>query len=194
MTAIVGQHGQTTPEKRGGGWRRRAVVAAVVFCVLLLIFHRPVLLTVIRQIAQHFVEKEKLKATFRLEGSVFTNLTVRNLHLVPTAPGPVESIEADLAHVDYSLFGLLRHKNFLRTVELRSARIVLNPAAARPEPRLKKEPSKPELPGVFPDRIQLSDATLIIRDKPHDLVIEHVALDLNPKTTGELPPGWRFAG
>jgi hypothetical protein len=90
-------------------WRRRALIALGVFCALLLVFHRPLLLYIGRQIALHYAAKDNLKIEFHLEGSVFTNLTVRNLHAVPTGPSDTESIDVDLARVDYGPFLLLRH-------------------------------------------------------------------------------------
>lgn len=168
------------------GWRRRAIVAAIIFCALLLIFHRPVLLALGREVVLHYAAKENLKANLRLEGSVFTNLTIRNLHLAPTGPSAIEAVDVDLARADYSLLGLMRHglSHFLENVELRSARIVLSPSNAPPP--APKKPPKPALPSIFPERIRIADATLIVRDKPHDLLIEHVDLDLNPRTAGEL--------
>ena len=79
-----------------GGWRRRAVIALAIFSILLAIFHRPVLLAIIHRVALHYAAKENLKIEFRLEGSVFTNLTVRNLHAVAIGPSDVEAIDVDL--------------------------------------------------------------------------------------------------
>src|SRR6266446_1253426 len=100
------------------------------FCVLLLIFHRPLLLYIGRKIALHYAAKENLKIELRLEGSVFTNLTVRNLHAVPTGPSDVESIDVDLARVDYGLFALLRHgiSSGVKSFDAHAVRIVINPA------------------------------------------------------------------
>lgn len=171
-------------------WRRRAIVALCLFGVLLLIFHRPVLLTIGSELARHYAAKENLRADFRLEGSVFTNLSVRNLHVVPMGRSAVESIDVDLVHVDYSLLGLIRHgmSQFLDNVDVRSARVVLNPRNAPAEIRLGKQPerTKQELPAVFPERLRISDATLIVRDSPRDLVMEHVDLDLSPRQAGQL--------
>jgi len=86
-----------------GIWRRRALIALGIFCALLLLFHRPLLLYVGRKTALHYAAKENLKLEFRLEGSVFTNLTVRNLHAAPTGPSDVEPIDVDLARVDYGI-------------------------------------------------------------------------------------------
>jgi hypothetical protein len=183
----VGEDGQTT-SKMGGGWRRRAIVAAVLFCALVFIFHRPVLLALGRQIARHYAAGENLKIDFLAEGSVLTNLTVRNLHVVPTGSTDVESIDIDFAHANYSLFGLVRHgvSQFFRNVEIRSARIVLNPTEVPLKPRGPKIQKRITLPSIFPDRVHLSDVSLIVRNKPHDFVLEHVDLDLNPRTPGQL--------
>jgi TamB, inner membrane protein subunit of TAM complex len=172
----------------GEGWRRRAIVALILFCGLVLIFHRPVLLTVGRQIARYYAARENLKVDFRAEGSVFTNLTIRNLHVVPAGPSDVESIDIDLVRLDYSLFALMRRgvSQFLRNVEMHSARIVLNPTEVPLKPRPPKIHKKITLPAVFPDRLRLSDVTVIVRNQPHDFVLEHVDLDLDPDRAGQL--------
>ena len=176
------------PEVRHHGrlWRR-VWVGLVICAALVLLFHRPLLLAVVRQIAQHYAARENLKATFRLEGNVFTNLTVRNLHAVPTGLSDVESIDIDLARADYGLFGPLRHGlSSIEKLEARSARIVLNPAKAPLRPRPPDPKKKITLPDVFPERVRLVDATLIVRNRPHDFVMEHVDLDLDPRNPGHL--------
>src|SRR5438445_13516828 len=62
--------------------------------------------------------------------------------------------------------------------------MVLNPSRAAP--KLRPPRSKPELPKLFPEGIRLADATLVIREQPHDFVAEHVDLDLNPRSPGEV--------
>src|SRR3984893_14187108 len=151
-----------------GGWRRRAIVALCLFGGLLPSFQLPVRLRIARDLARHYAAKANLRADFRLEGSVFTNLSVRNLHVLPKGRSAVESIDVDLVHLDYSLLGLIRHgmSQFLGNVDVRSARVVLNPRNAPEESHPKKEPerTKQELPAVFPERLRISDATLILRD------------------------------
>ncbi len=167
-------------------WWRRATIALAVCVALLAIFHRPILLAIGRQVALRYAARENLKADFRLEGNPFSNLTVRNLHAFATGPSGIESIDIEQLYLDYSLFGLARHglSHLLDSVEARSARIVLNPSNAPPKPPPPKR--KPELPKVFPERIRLTDATLIVKNWPHDFVAEHVDLDLNPRAPGDL--------
>jgi autotransporter translocation and assembly factor TamB len=183
----VGEDDQAGAQTHGRLWRRVAV--AIAACIaLLVIFHRPLLLGLGRQIALHYAAREHLKADFRLEGNVFTALSVRHLHVVPIGSTDVESVDVDLARADYSLLALLLHgpSQLLKNLEAHSARIVLNPTEVPLKPRPLKIHERIRLPAIFPDRVRLSDVTLIVRNKPHDFVIEHVDLELDPHSPGEL--------
>ena len=163
---------------------------ALAVCVgLLIIVHRPILLATVRHYAIRYATKKHLQVDFRLEGNPFSYLTIRNLHAVPTGPSAIESVDIDSLYVDYSLLGFARHgvSHFLQNVELRGAQVVFIPARAPPpKPRPKKGPT---LPDIFPERVRLADATLIVRQSPNDFVIEHADLDLNPRAPGELRMG-----
>jgi autotransporter translocation and assembly factor TamB len=183
--AVVAENDQKEVRRHGRIWHRVLVGFAV--CVaLLLIFHRPILLAIGRQIALRYAAGQNLKIDFRLDGNPFSHLTVRSFHAFPTGPSAIESIDIDSLYVDYSLLELARHglSHFLEDVELRSARVVLNPARApQPKPRPKRNL---KLPSLFPERIRLADATLVIRDKPNDFVIEDIDLDFNPRAPGDV--------
>ncbi|HEU5313761.1 MAG TPA: hypothetical protein VFU08_08045, partial [Candidatus Udaeobacter sp.] len=130
----------------------RVLVSLAVCAAVLIIFHRPILLAIGRQIALKYAAGQNLEIDFRAEGNPFGNLTIRNLRASPTGPSAIESIDIDYLYVDYSLLGLARHgfSHFLRDVELRSARVVLNPARApQPKPRPKH---RLKLPSIFPER------------------------------------------
>jgi autotransporter translocation and assembly factor TamB len=169
-------------------WRR--VLLSFAVCIgLLIIFHRPILLATLRQVGLRYASKANLKIDFRLEGNPFSYLTLRNVHGVATGPSAVESIDIDSLLINYNLFGFILHgaSHLLQDIELRGAQVVLNPAAAPPtKPRPKQKPS---LPSAFPEQLRLVDATLIVRDRPNDLVVEHAYLDLNPRTPGDLRIG-----
>ncbi len=165
------------------------MIGVAVCVALLTVFHGPILRVVVRQIAIRYASKQNLKVDFRLEGEPLSYLTVRNLHAVATGPSSIESVDIGSLYVDYSLLGLLwhGHSNLLQDVDVRDAQLVLNPARApMPKPRPKQ---KLELPTIFPDRIRITDATLIVRSSPEDFVIEHADLDLNPRAPGELRIG-----
>ena len=172
--------------RRPGRIWHRVLVGLAACVALLIIFHRPILLAIGRQVALRYAKGQNLKIDLRLEGNPFSRLIVRNFRAFPTGPTAIESIDIDQLYVDYSLLGLARNgfSHLLKDVELRSARVVLNPAKAPPsKPRLKK---KLTLPSVFPERIRLTDVTFVVKNKPNDFVIEHVDLDLNPSSPGAL--------
>ena len=111
------------------------------------------LLSVGRRVALHFAANENLRADFRLEGTVFGGLVVRNLHVIPTGPSPVESIDADFVRVDYSLFALVFHglSSALNNFEVRSASIVLTRAKTC-RPNCPGQRSDRNCPGWFPSK------------------------------------------
>ena len=181
----MAENDQKEVRRPGRIWHR--VLVGLAACVaLLIIFHRPILLAIGRQIVLRYAAREHLKVDFRLEGNPFSHLTVRNFRALPTGASAIESIDIDQLFVDYNLLGFARHgfSHFLEDVELRSARVVLNPASAPPsKPRPKQ---KLTLPSVFPERIRLADVTVVVRNRPNDFVVEHVDLDLNPRSPGEV--------
>ncbi len=174
-----------------GNWRRRVLIGLGICGGLLLIFHRPLLLGLGHRIALHYAAKENLKLEFQLEGTVFTNLIIRNLHAASTGASDVESIDVDLARIDYGLFTLLRHglSTAIKNAEVHSARIVMNPAKDPLRPRPPNPKKKIDLPDIFPERLHVADATIIVRNRPHDFVAEHVAVDLEPQRSGEIKVG-----
>src|SRR5439155_27373875 len=87
---------------------------------------------------------------------------------------------------DYNLFGFARHgvSRLFDNVEARSARIVLNPSKA--PLRTRPPNARLQLPKFFPERLRLTDTTLVVRNQPEDFVAKGIALDLNPRAPGEV--------
>src|SRR5438105_4587745 len=171
-----------------GNWRRRVLIGLGICGGLLLIFHRPLLLGLGHRIALHYAAKESLKLEFQLEGSVFTNLIIKNLHAASTGASDVESIDVDLARIDYGLFTLLRHglSSAIKNADVHSARVVMNPEKQSLRPRPPNPKKKIDLPDIFPERLHVADATIVVRNRPHDFIAEHIAVDLDPHHSGEI--------
>lgn len=175
----------TSRHKRCGRiWLR--VIGGIL--ALLILVHRPLLLGIGRAVAIHFAAKENLKLDLTLEGTIFTSLIVRNLHITPTAPSALENVSVDYLRVDYSLWDLARRglAETIKNVELRSATVILNPANAPPVVKPVKPATKPTLPNLFPARLVLSDVNFISRAKPADLVVNSFNLKLYADQPGEL--------
>ncbi len=176
-----------TPQRRSKNWIRKVVIASAVLFVVFVLFHGPILRPIVRKIAIHSAAKENLKLDFQIDGSVLGGIILRNIHATATGPSAVESIDADFARADYSLWGLLLHglPDFLQDVELRSASIVLTPDKA-PPPRVPKPHKKIRLPAIFPEEVHLSNITLVIRDQPQDFVLRNLNLELDPRREGRF--------
>ncbi|MGZ4966434.1 MAG: hypothetical protein ACXV97_04600 [Chthoniobacterales bacterium] len=140
-------------------------MALGILLLVLLLFHRPILLGIGRRIAIHYAAKENLKLDCRLEGSVFGNLVIRNLRVVPIGPTIVESIDAGYVRADYSLLDLWREGSaeFLKNVELRDVRAVLDPAKASLKPKIPTPEHRITLPDIFPERVVISNVNLLVR-------------------------------
>ncbi|MEP6821807.1 MAG: AsmA-like C-terminal region-containing protein, partial [Chthoniobacterales bacterium] len=168
-------------------WLKRVGIAFGIVVLLLIVFHRPILQTVARRAAIYFAAKQNLKLDLRVEGSVLGGITLRNVRAVATGPSALQSGDADLVRVDYSLWGYLHGglAKLLQDIEVRNATIVVDPEKAPPAAKVVQE-KKITLPAFFPDRLTLADVNVRVKSKPEDLVLEHLYLDLNPKTQGEL--------
>ncbi|MGZ5553624.1 MAG: hypothetical protein ACXWHF_08290, partial [Chthoniobacterales bacterium] len=165
-------------------------MALGILLLVLLLFHRPILLGIGRRIAIHYAAKENLKLDCRLEGSVFGNLVIRNLRVVPIGPTIVESIDAGYVRADYSLLDLWREGSaeFLKNVELRDVRAVLDPAKASLKPKIPNPEHRITLPDIFPERVVISNVNLLVRSTTatQDFVLENFNLDLNRSGPGDL--------
>ena len=169
-------------------WGRRIRWGLLALLVIVLIFHRPIIFHIAGAVANNYAAKANLKIDFTFEGTIFTGLAIRNLHVTPIGPAIVESIDVDYIRADYSLIDLARRgtSEFLKSAEVRGARVVLDPAKASLKPKIPPPDSRIRLFAVFPERLRLSDVNLLVRSAPQDFVLEHFDLDLDPKNPGEL--------
>ena len=137
------QHENSQPKEK----RRRRVWILLIFA-LLLIFHRPILLGALHWFAVRSAAKQNLRLEFRAEGNLFTALTIRNLRISPTGPAAIETARAEYVRVEYDLISLIRGRSdFLDSIDLRNARIVIDPAKVRvkaaPRPRTRHAQPRP---------------------------------------------------
>src|SRR4051812_43779667 len=101
------------------------------------IFHRPLFHAAIRFTLIKVASKQNVTLDVHFGGTIFTNLTVRNVHAVPNGkgPSPVERIDIESVRLDYSLFMLAKHGvgEFLRSYELKNADLVFRPLPSKNE-------------------------------------------------------------
>ncbi|MFL6590074.1 MAG: hypothetical protein ACJ8M4_07880, partial [Chthoniobacterales bacterium] len=175
------------PPRTWWWWTGRALL---VLLALILLFHRPIIFRIGRHFVDRYAATANLRVDCTLEGSIFTSLAVRNLHVSPTGPTIVESIDADYLRADYSLWDWMSRgrTELLKNVEVHNARVVLDPAKASLKPKVPRPDERLRVFPVFPERLQIADANVLVRsaaDKPA-FVLEHFELELDPKNPGTL--------
>ena len=172
--------------------RRRRLLrwGLLILLALVLLFHRPILFGVARSQANRYAARANLKIDCALGGTIFTGIVVRNLHVVPIGPTVVESIDVDYIQADYSLWDWWQHgpTEILKNVEVRTARVILNPAKASLKAKIPRPDERITLFPVFPERVRLSDISLRVRStsEEQDFILEHLGADLDPKGPGEI--------
>jgi len=191
-------------KQRRRTWRWWTGRALIVLLALALIFHRPILFRIGRHYLDHYAAIGNLKVDCEIEGSIFTSLAVRNIHVTPIGPTIVESIDVDYLRAEYSLWDWMWHgpTELLKNVELRNTRVVLDPTKGSVKPKVPEPDERLRLFPFFPERLRVTDANVLVRsttEKP-DFLLEHFEIELDPKNAGvlkaatlQLPTadGWR---
>ncbi len=184
----MGNEGENANQaRRGKPWVRWLLIGLGTGALLLVIFHGAILRTIIRSLAAHYAAKENLHLEFVLEGDPFAQVVLRNVRATPTGPTEVQSLEAGRIIVDYSLPDLIFHgmSDALKNVEAHDVTAVIDSSKALPTPTPKPN-QKVTLPAFFPDRLELTNINLTIREQPQDMVIRNLNLGLYPNREGRL--------
>ena len=133
--------------------------------ILLALFHRPLIFGLAKFAAAKVGANQGLAIQFEPSGSIFTGLTLRNVRMSPTRPGPVEKANLGLLQVSYDLVQLVRGglaSAWLGELTLHDADIVYDPSKSPPSPPKAKEPFKlPALP--LPRDISLENINVLLR-------------------------------
>ena len=133
--------------------------------LLLVVFYQPILFGVAKFAAKKVGAGQGLDIRFTPSGSIFGGLTLRDVHVTPTRPGPIERADVGELKLSYSLPALVRGGlagKWLENVEVRDVHFDYDPNKSPPAPPKKKEPFKlPSFP--FPERLVLQNVNVQLR-------------------------------
>lgn len=180
-------------DKESNGQPRRSwvrwllIVLGAIFFVLV-VFHGPILRAIIHAVAVHYAAGENLKLDFQIEGDPLDQVTLHHVRATATGPAAVQSLDVNEAKVDYSLTDLIFHgmSDALKDVEMHDVAAVIDASKApvpTPTPAKRKKMS---LPAFFPDRLELTNVNLTIKEKPQDMIVRNLNLGLFPDREGKL--------
>lgn len=166
-----------------------------VVALLLAIVHRPLLHSIIHIVAVKLAAREHIGISFDIEGSVFTNLVLKNVHAeaLSAAVTPLEKISVERVRVDYSLIALMRRGpgGFLKNCEIKNANIVLRdvespPKLEEPHGITRSVRDVFHLPVFAVNRVSVENANLVLHKSGGDLVIAGASVQLDPAREGWL--------
>ena len=153
------------PPPRRWPWWKRTLAAFGVLVLLLVVFYQPILFGVAKIAAKKVGAGQGLEIRFTPSGSIFGGLTLKDVHVTPTRPGPIERADVGELKLSYSLLALARGGlagKWLQDVEVRDVHFDYDPNKSPPAPPKKKEPFKlPSFP--FPDRLVLQNVNVQLR-------------------------------
>ncbi len=157
--------GSAAPRRRWSWWKR-ILVGFGALLLLLVLLYQPIIVLAVKLLAPGLAAKQGLKINdFKLGGSILGGLRVENLKVSPTRPGTLEKANVGLLELHYSLPTLIRHglnSEFIESVTLHDADIILDPSKSPPSPPKKKEPfSLPPLP--LPGSLSLRNVNFLLR-------------------------------
>jgi hypothetical protein len=181
------------PPKKRRRWLRRSILLLLGLVVLTAAFHRPLVRLAVIRIAA----RQHLTVDFHFSGTVFTNLTLRDVRAVPngTGPTPVEQIAIGTMRFEYSLPMLARYGlgEFLRSYEIRHADLnfVALPSKSASERKEKINIAEQintiiAQPAAYADRAEIEDFTVRVRSPETETIIEGVDVLLAPDQPGYI--------
>ena len=197
-----------SPPKRG--WFRRALRWLGIALLVAVIFHRPLFHFTVRLALRAVAARMHLALDLKTSGTIFTSLTVEDVHARAEGDGPtpIRLIEIKEVRLDYSLPMLMRHGvgEFLRSYEIHGANLEL---VALPSKTKREKQEKVQIakllndilgqPAAYSDRVWIDDFSITVTAPNNVTEVKGVHLRLEPEKAGYLRiarlavpglPGW----
>lgn len=198
MTESTVESTQPSPQpKRRRSLLRRIGRALLIVFLLVAIFHRPLFHTVARLALIKVAARQNLTLEVHFSGTIFTNLTVEGVRARPTgtAPSPVEKIDIERVHLEYSLPMLVKKGvgEFLRSYEVKNADLVfIAKESSTPNEKKQKRTLAEDLnnllaqPAAYADRVRIDHFSIAIHAANSDTEVRGIDLLLAPDRIGFL--------
>lgn len=143
--------------------------------------------TVTVAIAAH----EGVELSLKLEGNLWSHLTVRDIHATGSGKSPVRKIDIERAHFEYDLKRLFRDgiSYFLSSYELKNATLELELVPGRERSRKASELTKLiretlQQPALFTDNLDITNVNLLVHTPDGDFRVKGLSARLHTTEDG----------
>jgi len=173
--------------------RHRIRNGLLILLAALVLFHRPLLIALIHAEAVHIAAEQNVRLSVEVDGTIFTNLSLRNISATPNGrgPTPVDNISIEEMTVRYSVLSLLRHgeSEFLQSYTLRNAIISVKPVEGTSEQKSDLASTLHDLiqqPALFSDRVEIDNLNLVAHVPDGEFAVKGLSLLLDPVESGSM--------
>lgn len=161
------------------------------------IFHRPLFHFTVRFALRLVAARMHVDADLETSGTIFTNLTIENVHVRADgdSPTPIRVIDIKEVRLDYSLPMLVRHGvgEFLRSYEIHRANLELVALPSKTRKEKKEKVAIAKLlndilgqPAAYSDRVWIDDFSITVTAPNNVTEVKNVHLRLDPEKAGYL--------
>jgi hypothetical protein len=182
------------------GWWGRLWRGLLILLLALAIFHRPLFHTVMRLVLIKAAAYQNVKLDVKFSGTIFTNLSVKDVQALPTGqgPSPVEKITITAVNLEYSIPDFIRHglSEFLSSYEIRNADLVFSgePSKNKDEKEQKKSLAQTlntmlGQPALYADKVRIENFNLRVNSPGEPVVVEGINAYFHPWEPGYLKIG-----
>jgi autotransporter translocation and assembly factor TamB len=185
-----------TPKPRRK-WLRRTLWGLLILTVVVAVFHRPLFHTGVRLLLIKVAARQNLTLDVHFSGTIWTNLTVRDVQALPNGKGstPVEKITIEHVRLDYNLWRLIRRGvgEFLQSYEIRNAdlRFVATPSETEDEKKQKRTLAQDlnnilAQPAAYADRVNIENFNIAVRAEKSETRVTGIHIALYPDKAGHF--------
>lgn len=176
------------PKKTTSRWKRwlkRLSLGLLALFLLLAVFHRPLIFEGTRYFVVRAAKQQNLDIDYKIEGSIFSTLTIKELKGTPTEPGPIQRLEIGTIDLKYSLWGLIRKgiPALLQTVVVKDVFVEITPGEPPPPPK-QEEPQALKFPALFPETLMIENINFLSHAPTGDTALAGLYFTLLPDRPG----------
>jgi hypothetical protein len=176
---------------------RKFLWGLLVLFVLLAIFHRPLFHSGVRLLLIKVAARQNLDLDVNFSGTIWTNLTVRDVLAVPNGTGetPVKRIAIERVRLDYSLWTLIRRGvgEFLESYEITNADLQFIARESKTEDEKEQKRTLAQdlnnilaQPAAYADRVKIQNFNISVEADEEPTRVQGIHIFLHPTEVGHL--------
>ncbi|MBV9673932.1 MAG: hypothetical protein JO076_14055, partial [Verrucomicrobia bacterium] len=174
------------PNQRKG---RYVLYGLLTLIVLIAVFYQPIAFGILGLVAKQVARSQSFVLHFKVDGSIFTDIHVEDLHLEPLPNNttlPIARLDAKVFRARYNLLRLFQkdYRHVVTSLEIKDVTITIRPTPPQPPP-LKKR-AGPPIPLIVPERLDIQNVNFSMPVQNDSLEVLGLSVALARNQSGAL--------